>query len=335
MQRVITIICCLIHFFFFGQRDLKTSIEDFNNDGIVDTLTTFYEGGSMFGGRYAAITNGKTNETYKLNNDGCFCEIKDIITIPPKLAKQENKPFLDALKKQILPKQKEVADESLNWMIKSSYTNTKLSNNIYFDQIINPQTKWNTEAFESPKSYYLEIKGDTLYHLYKTIKENVTKDPKGFLVYYAHNHYRNEQQNGLQEIENNSRYTLYKTSHGVLAKKGQLHKWLFVTDIDLTGGPEKLRWDSIKKVALVEHYAIIQQNMAPSIIDQFFVINLETGICGKLKTKLYDSETIEDNNTDTFLIEDNSIQFISRREQFKYGLKDIFKAIDTLYENQN
>jgi len=335
MQKTLIILLCLISCQVFGQRDIKISVDDFNKDGVIDTLKSFYKGGSGFGGKYVQIINGKTHEIYELSNDGCFCQIKDIILIPPELNKTENRLFLETIKKQLLPKKRNVPDASLDWIIKSSYSNVKLDSNYYFDLIIDPQISWIDSEFEYPHSYYLEIEGDTLTQLYDTSYEAPEwfhkKDTKGFLTYYAHNHYRNTSGDSLIFADRNALYKTFHTSHGVVVKKGDLHKWVFISDVSLTDAPEKLRWESIKKSKLLDKYLIVQQDLPPKSTYRLFIINIETGIIGRLKYDFSKSWNAIDNEKRTFLINEESIILSVEGEQLSYSLKNIFKELETQY----
>ncbi|WP_299433965.1 hypothetical protein [uncultured Aquimarina sp.] len=102
-------------------------------------------------------------------------------------------------------------------------------------------------------------------------------------MYYAHNHYRSKSGDSVTLVDKNDLYSISRTSHGVIAEKNNFYKWLFISDYTLTGGPEKLRWESIKKVTLFDKYIVVEQSLPPDTRKQFFVINIETGICGLLK----------------------------------------------------
>jgi hypothetical protein len=227
------------------------SVHDFNKDGAIDTLKSYYEGGSGFGGRFVSIINGKTNEIYELTNDGCFCEIKHTVLIPPELNKTENVLFLETIKKHLLPEKRTVPEASLDWIIQSSYSNVELDNNSFFDLIIDPQTSWINKKFEFPYYYYIEIEGDTLDQLYYPAYEPPEwynkRDAKGFLIYYGNNHNINKSGDNLKLSDSSSLYKIFHTSHGVVVKKGNLHKWLFISDVSITGAPEKLRRQLSKK----------------------------------------------------------------------------------------
>ncbi|WP_298420512.1 hypothetical protein [uncultured Kordia sp.] len=335
MQKIAIILLFFISSQVFGQRDLKITIADFNNDMVDDTLKTFYEGGSGFGGRYVQMTNGKTNERFELTNNGCSCEIKRMVLMTPALAKSENQLFLKELKAQLLPEKRNKPDASLDWIIKSAYANKKLENNKFFDLIIDPKNSWRNTEFEYPSNYYIEVEGDTLTKLYGTAYEAPEwlhkKATKGFLVYYAHNHYRNKVGDSLQISDNNGFYKVYQTSHGVIVKKGNLHKWIFISDISITGAPDKLRWESIQMTKLYGKYLFIQQDLPPSGEYKLFVLNIETGICGRLKYDFSNADNSVENQRDTSLFQGESIIINTQGEQVTYKLKNIFKELETQY----
>ncbi|WP_298516342.1 hypothetical protein [uncultured Kordia sp.] len=330
MQRTFLVLFFLISSHVFGQRDLEVRIDDFNNDKIIDTLKTFYEGGSGFGGQYVQIVNGKTNEMFQLTNNGCFCEIKNTMLVSPKLAKKENAPFLEIMKAHILPKKRKHPEGSLNWIIKSAHSNVFLDNNAIFDFIADPQNDWIEGEFEAPDNYYIEIKGDTLRQLYAT-PYNVPewlheKDTKGFLVYYAHNHYRSKTRDSIKLSDSNALYKVFNTSHGVYVQKGNAYKWVFISDIAITGAPSKLRWESIKQTKLFGKYLLVQQNFPLIESSELYVINIETGICGQLKYNAPDFDiTIED------LFKDETISNHTKEKQIKHTLKTIFEELEKQY----
>lgn len=332
---LILLLLYLVSYQVFGQNDLKITIDDFNKDGVVDTLKTFYKGGSSFGGNYAQIINGKTKDIYELNDDGCFCEIKHVVPIPPELNKDENRPFLETIKKHLLPKIKKAPDASLDWIINSSFANAEVDDNPFFDLIIDPQLSWNDDKLEYPSLYYTEIKGDTLTQLYSTPYEPpewlYQKANKGFLIYYGHNHYRSKSGDSLKLSASNATYKVFRTSHGVVVKKGNLHKWVFISDYPLTDAPEKLRWESIKTIKLFDKYLIVQQNLYPASIYRLFVINIETGICGRLKHEFLNERHMVDKKIEDFSIQGKSITLNDYGEQISYKLKDIFKELETQY----
>lgn len=297
---ILTLLSCLLALEVFGQSNPKQIIEDFNADGYQDTLTSRYEGGSGFGGRFITVINGKTKTHFELNTYGCFCQITRTVLLPPSLEKPENQPFLEIIKEHLLPEKRNNSEGSLEWLIKGRFSNKTLTSHIYFDLVIDPNTTWQ-QSFEYPYNYYLEIQGDTLHQFYN-VSEDVPdwydhKQGKGFLIYYAHNHYRNRSWDSLTFADSNSTYKAFRTSHGVLIRKGVLYKWVFMSDNKLTGAPAKLRWQSIGKVKLFDHYALIEQILRPKQPPNRFIVNIETGRLARLKFQIDDWRMIDLFNT--------------------------------------
>ncbi|MCD4665596.1 MAG: hypothetical protein K8R68_10020 [Bacteroidales bacterium] len=310
------ILILLFPAFLVGQND-DAILKDFNNDGYTDTLSSYYTGGSGFGGTYVTLVNGKTGENFELNNFGCFCNIKETILIPPKLKKESNKPFLDAIKNELLPEHRKSPDASLQWLITANLNHYEIPDNNYFDLFINSPTKWITGEIELPNTYYIDIKGETLHKLYFTESEkpswydSITNE--GWLVYYGHNHFRNENGDSLVFADSSDAYQAFSTSHGVVLEKDNSYAWVFVTDFRLTGSPQKLRWESIGNVKIVENYVVIQLINSEYFLNPIFIIDIEGGFSGRLKTgdfcnksyKIEEGKIIIENNTSSrsFLLE--------------------------------
>ncbi|WP_405205503.1 hypothetical protein [Aquimarina sp. LLG6339-5] len=302
-------------------------IEDFNNDMVLDTLYSFYESGSTFGGTHVKIVNGQNNEVYELSNYGCYCEMKRVYLIPEILSMSENKTFLSVFQKRLFPEPKNIPDLSLQWIIKGYSSNKKLSENKYFDLIINPRINWSTEKIEIPDSYNLILKDDLVSLLFKE-KDSVSdiNYRKAFLSYCGHCHLFNRSSPEL--VADNDRYKIYKTSHGVFVEKNGLQKWFLVNDIGLTGSPEKLRWDSILQVVLMGKYLVIQFSGAPDMFDNIFVGNIETGVVGRLNFLFRDHVK----GYDESLVVEDKIRYNNEDEvSFFVNCNDVFKELERLY----
>lgn len=270
----------------FGQNP-NSIIKDFNNDGYNDTLESYYDGGSGFGGTYVSLKNGKTNEIFEMDNFGCFCDIKKIILIPPKLRELSNKPFLEVMKSELLPEKMNSPDASLQWLISANMNSKKLSDNIYYDLLIKTPPHWISGKIKLPNTYYIDVSGDTLHKLYFTDAEIPkwynSKKNEGWLVYYGHNHYRNPKGDSLVLVDAPPTYKVFRTSHGVVVTKGNLFTWVFVSDYQLTGAPEKLRWESIGEVIIIDKYIILQLINAEAYSNPIFIIDIEKGISARLR----------------------------------------------------
>jgi hypothetical protein len=247
------------------------------------------------------------------------------------LNKIENLKFLEAMNKEILPGKKNKPDASLQWIINSTFSNNILTDNKYFDLVIFNHSLWNDEKLKLPSTYYIYLEGDSLNKFYDTFEapEWFNKnESKGYLIYYGHNHYRNPSKDSLLLIDSNINYKVYRTSHGVLIKKDKLFKWVFISDVELTGAPDKLRWESIKKVQLIDNYIIIQQCLPPTEDYNLYLVNIENGICGKLKFDYDEEDTINTEKNSAFLIQSDTIIFSIKGKQTRFDLTDIFKELE-------
>ncbi len=66
-------------------------------------------------------------------------------------------------------------------------------------------------------------------------------------------------------------------------KKGQQYRWLFISDLQLTGSPEKLRWSSIQKLSLYDGLLILEQSLPPMRDNRFFIIDPISAKCARIK----------------------------------------------------
>lgn len=322
----------MIHVFAQSHKEYNPIIEDFNKDGVKDTLHAIYDGGSNFGGTDIKLINGKNAERYELSNFGCFCAMTTLHWIPDVLQKPENQLFLSAIQKRLFPIVQEVADPSLEWIIKGKSSNRKLSENKYFNLVINPEISWSTTEIDIPEdNYSMILEEDLIKVLFpeeiRLPENNTPKVKKGFLSYCGGCHQMNESSPEL--VANNNLYKVFKTSHGVYVEKKDLQKWILVNEINLTGSVGKLRWDSIQQVVLIDTYLVIQFSGAPDYFDTIFVSNIETGMVGRLKY-LYRDNTIDYPDV---LVKDQMIRYVDEEEEKSFFLNanKVFEELDSVY----
>jgi len=177
---------------------------------------------------------------------------------------------------------------------------------------------------ELPRTYYIDLKGETLHQLYDETElpdwyDQKMNEHEGWLIYYGHNHYRNPTGDSLTLADSTRSYKAYKTSHGLIIKNENSYAWIFVTDINLTGGPQKLRWESIKKVQIIDNYVIVEQSWKLSETNRIFVIDIETGICGRLK--------FTSNFLEPFIIENGKLLLEDTDGKKFFLLDNIFKEL--------
>jgi len=298
---------------------------DFNQDGFRDTLESYYDGGSGFGGTYVTLTDGRTQTKYELNSAGCFCDIKKVILIPQELYQSKNKPFLEAVKSELLPKKATEADPSLRWLITAHLNYIFLTEHPIFDLVIEPPPYWVSGEMQLPETYYIEIDGDIIQSLYvpeTEYPEDIEfKSDKAYLNYYGHNHNSNSNENFVLAADSDN-FKVYKTSHGLIIKKDDTYSWVFVSDHSLTGSPEKLRWESIGEVKIVDKYIIFRMINSRDFSNPIFIINSESGKTARLKTDDYIDEP--------FQIKNNQISITSYSGTNTFDLENLLSEFEKL-----
>ncbi len=109
-----------------------------------------------------------------------------------------------------------------------------------------------------------------------------------------------------------------------------MNKWLFVTDIDINGLPSKLRWQSIEQIVMVDNLIVVKQSLAPDVLYNIYVIDIETGLGGKLKIDFYFFDDIEISDLsleERFSVKDRTIHIGSSDKQLKFMLKEIEQSM--------
>lgn len=333
MRILILLLFCFHVFVVSGQFESVTN-EDFNGDGIDDTLKCSFEVGSNFGGRDCQLIDGKTKKKHGLSSYGCFCKIKQQITVSPDLLKLENQTFLKLLKSEILPVQKLVADPTLQWLIDCAYASQTTGSDAVFNLIFKPKSNWRKGVIELPSTYYVKMPKDLLGKLFPDAnRSDGSEGGHGYLVYYGDTHFstNSNTKQDLIEVTGNDTYKIFKTGHGVLVKKKEAYKWLFISDNDQNGSPSKLRWASIAQIILLEKHIIIEQSLAPDSIYNIYLIDIETGIGGRLRIDFDYFKGIDINDLshqERFSVKDNEIRIGPKHNQLKFPLKEIKQNLD-------
>ena len=324
--------------FFVSAQHTSITNKDFNQDSIPDILKCSYEIGSNFGGTDCTLIDGKTQAKFNLTNYGCYCNIKQLVVISPELKKQENIGFLYALSEEVLPQRSVTPDQSLMWIIRSANSLQKNLDDAYFEFVFNPKNEWRYGTIKLPHTYFIEMGTVSLAKIFPDQTEKIQKlgkNDKVYLVYYGDTHFENlgTESPRLEAVAENSNYQIFKSKHGVLAKKGTTHKWLFVTDKALNDSPEKLRWKSIADVQLIQNYVLVQQTIAPDTKYHLYLIDIETGLGGQLKIDFdqFDDGDLPDLTAKgQFLIKDDLIYIGPKDNRLKFSLPELKQHLHAL-----
>ena len=311
-------------------------IEDINQDGYIDTLFYTRDMGSGFSFRLVSLKNGKTQERLEIQNEYCHCQIKDVVYFPPALAIPENELFLQKIIETAFSIQEHAPDLSLQWIIQSSASIQKLEAHSLFDLILNPKTVWTSGEWRKPFSYKLKLAPHT-FNLIRNTLYDVPNwfDPEkhlAYLFYNGHNHFDymgipDKSTDSLTFVTANQDFQIFQTKHGIVVKKGTLSKWVFISDLDLTGAPEKLRWESIEKVVLYDHYLFIHQTLPPTALYHVYVANIESGKLGRFKFEFPDHGQAL---MRSFELEGDTIWLNVEGERKSFKLKEVFGLLDNL-----
>ncbi|MFT5819615.1 MAG: hypothetical protein ACI8ZM_000840 [Crocinitomix sp.] len=309
--------------FSWAQYDSTYIFKDFNEDGYTDTLLKYYDGGSGYGGFYIEIKNGATEAVYAIETEGCFCQIRQTLIFPKNITQLENAAFKDVILEELLPPYRSGPDPSLSWMLAAELSNKRLESDSLFIQTINPQQPWIKGEIEVPTNYYIEMKEDLLgLYYYEHTPSGYTEimNDEGVMVYYANNHSGMEKDT-LKLAAENETYQIYNTKHGIIAKKGEHYKWLFISDVSVTWAPEKLRWASIGKVRIVGKHILFEQHLSPQFYSPIHIINIETGKFGRFARSI-------DPNLDPFSEENQSILFELNNASIAYSFEAVFESLN-------
>ncbi len=243
-------------------QEVKIETYDINKDGFSDSVTFFYDGGSGYGGNYCSIVNGKNGQIFELNSASSFANVKNRIEIPKELLKKKNSAFLAVFREKLLPPKQTEADPTLQWILAAESSIKRETESIYFNTVTRVNPRWTIGQIQSPTSYYVD-RGDH------------------WLIYYGHNHYQNNRV-PLHVVDSSEKYKVYATSMGVAVQKGDEFAWVYVSDYELFGGPEKLRWAALPTIILKDDYLFIWQTTTPDLEGQIMVVNILTGDVGRL-----------------------------------------------------
>lgn len=277
-------------FLFLGFQNLQaqtaqTEIKDYNQDGVIDTLEVWYDGGSGSGGYYAKAQNGKTGQSYEMDTWGCFCEIKTIVPLPPDSDSSENAPFYKAITSKLFPTVKEDIDPTLEWIIQANIKSIKPEDESIFDLILPVQLNWIGNKIQKPSNYQVLVDDLLIKSMYSPIQEPpswIDEAKNGYLAYYPHNHELQVKALPLDKEE----YGILQGKHSMIYKNEDKEAVVFITDHSLTSGPERLRDPSIAHIESSGEYAFFTVSEAPEPSYRIFLIHLNSGTIARLNQTL-------------------------------------------------
>ncbi|PLX09857.1 MAG: hypothetical protein C0596_00825 [Marinilabiliales bacterium] len=249
------------------------------------------------------------------------------------MRKSENMEFFNALKDEMLPPERNKLDPSLNWLISSLFNYKKLERDDYFDLIIEPNIAWNQGNLFLPDRYSYKVSGDTLnkvYHPEFEVPEWFDNESLGYITYGPYNHIIYHQDT-FEHVLSNKKYDLIRTAHGIVVQTAEKFKWLFISDYNLTGAPEKLRWPSIEDIVFDGDYIFVKQSLRPFSVYNLYIINIESGKLARFKYLLFENSPHgEDTNEEPFLIKDGYLILNDCEEPMELNLKSLYERFESI-----
>lgn len=287
-------VCLLFIYTFSFSQEIKLIKKDFNKDGFEDTIEHYYSGGSGFGGTYLTLKNGKTGREFELDDFSFFGEIVTTFPVPSELFESSNSSFFSEVKSILFPVFYKNPEASLSWILSGRDVRKEINQDKFFDLIIQNSVIWQRGIPKLPETYALQTSAELFRKFYKTTTEIPKwydeKTGNGVIVYSGHNHgktWRNE--------ITNPKFNILISKHGIVLEdyKNMLHSWVFVAEYNLTGGPDKLRWESIGRVEIVDDLIVFSLNQTPVTYARTFIIDSSKGSVARIKDNANGSNDFE------------------------------------------
>ena len=275
-----------------GARTVR--IKDLNADGYLDTLVFVSGSGSGFGSSDIVLTEGKAGRRFEVSEEYCFCAFRALVYLPAGLVTGENAPFLAAVLERFPPLRAQ-PDPSLLWVQHGFEQERVVTGNPFVKRLIEFPDNWVEGEVKLPEAYSLMIEPAD----WRLTAEDYSYDdnlPTGvgekyLLRYYAHNHYGpcGRENAPLTLVAESADYKIWSTCHALILEKAGRHKWIFMTDHVLTGGPDKLRHASIGRVQLSGQYLNFQHAADPiDFGSTIWLIDIENNICAETSINAFD-----------------------------------------------
>lgn len=278
---------------------------DINGDGVRDSLILLRgTGNGGFSSLSVMVKSGKNQQSLVFEKLFSPAYIKNLYEFPIEYTHKENLAFFQALKEACFSEGKK-ADPPSQWIIDATVSNRLWTSHPYFEQVFRFKPRFHTGEFQFPYGCTMEVNNDSLEKVAQSIvladtfekrilnrKEKVYYVSFGGWILWGLNEeikYKGgrvqEDYKVLKEVAKSDSYTLYTLPHALVVKRGEAYAWIFVSDYELTKGPEKMRWNSVKGARLKGKYAFIFHELGPIAFNykQTFIVNIESGLCVKLK----------------------------------------------------
>lgn len=267
-------------------------VGDWNGDGSRDSLYGYHDSGSGFAGGGVVLINGASHDTLEMVTTYCFCAVRNLHPVPDKLLLPENAAFFEKMKEVLRIPPLQPADPILQWITFGLEHPIPTQNSSYFERAFFSPIQW-YRALPKPNASYAILISDHDFNVqvYSSFGEwpDTTAHQTGILTFSHYPLFSDSIE--VEPSAPSGDWKIWAGKHFLQVRHGKEWAWAFVTDFQLTGGPEKMRWKSISEVFHYGKYVIVLVDMPPLGIGNWWVMNLEDGKYGQLAT--YDGTTVE------------------------------------------
>lgn len=264
----------------YSQKEDSTyfRLSDINQDGILDSIKTIDK--CCYDPSEYLIINGNTNTSFPFYHAFEFKESKsdflNIVPIENQLLLDRNKSFLDTIESITFKGYNAPKESSLDFLINGYNTQKSHSSDplismsysildtlVDSNNIIFPDYSYKLLKSSENKKLYRHM--TQLHYEYESIEDSTDYFWINYIGVFHDTKFHNENRdnsNKLDTVSIQKDYVLLKTSHGVIQKFAHNYRWIYINDGSLTGGPEKLRWASIKTVYETNDFVFVIQDGA-------------------------------------------------------------------------
>lgn len=291
---------------------------DIDGDGIEDTMTIVMYTSSTFPMMEVAMIKGANEHRLDWKIEYYAGSVVTLSYVHPDWLLTENTPFYNVLVKMFLdPKGNKHA--CYDWLMSLSEVDIDQAIDTLFDNRYRFNVNWQQGPLTLPRDYTVELDGEQTYRLLKKLPFTHFELPEWFnansrcVVFFdgrklwnssrvspSRNGYDTDSVKVIPRTEL-SVYKAYKLKHGVAVydSVADSYQWIFQSGNDVTGGPDKLGWESIWDVKLHGHCAFILQ--AEPLYNKYdlWMVDVKKGILAKVANT---TDPLESWDTDPVLV---------------------------------
>ncbi|MEM7656331.1 MAG: hypothetical protein AAF399_09405 [Bacteroidota bacterium] len=302
MKRSYWLIYCLFSACSLFSQPIRsdTLVQDFNQDGVADSLLVEHASGSWMAGEGVLFWDGKSGETNQFYTEFYFGSFWHIIDLPDDFWQKEYRALREALAPATI--QLDHPLPALQWLIDATYFGTRIEDETHVDWRWKRELQWEAWPPVLDTIYFVEIDSELSGQLTGT----PTSTPS-WISYFGHNHRSQRisgENDGTPVLAKKGAgtspwpYEICTTAHGVLIKREEQFAWAFINDAKATEGTGKLRWPAITGSFSWGSYLIIVQDVPLEDDEKLWSLHLETGELLRWKTpedaQIHEVEVVND-----------------------------------------